>query len=64
MWENGWEGDPTICLGEGAAGLSRNVDKVDASGHPLRQTSVEGIDLGMDVGQESETRPTPNFYYQ
>jgi hypothetical protein len=53
----------------GAEGLSSNIDssnidEMDANGHPLRQTSIEGTDLSMDVSEEREPRPSPSLHDQ
>jgi hypothetical protein len=43
-------------------GLAGDVHKVNASGHLAGQSSVEGANLGVDVGEERESRPSPNLH--
>jgi hypothetical protein len=35
---------------------------VDASSHPLCQASVEGTNLGVDVGKERKACPSTDFH--
>ena len=50
---------------KGGLTSSRNgsdVDEVDARGHTLRKTGIEGADLRVYVGEEREAGPSTNFH--